>query len=57
MSEQHNLTYSLSKEELFIYRRHGYLIREQVFGAAELADLTDSVERAVAAAYEQSSNL
>ncbi len=54
MSEQHNLTYSLSKEELFIYRRHGYLIREQVFGAAELADLTDSVERAVAAAYEQS---
>ncbi len=54
MSEQHNLTHSLSEEELFTYRQHGYLIRQQVFGASELAVLTDSVERAVTVAYAES---
>jgi len=54
MSEQHNLTQSLSEEELFTYRQHGYLIRECAFSVRELADLTESVERAVAVAHEQS---
>ena len=51
MSEQHNLAYSLSEEELFTYRQHGFLIRERVFSARELTDLTASVERAVAVAH------
>jgi len=56
MTEQHNLTYSLSEEELFIYRQHGYLIRESVFSVSELVVLTASVERAVALAHDQSAN-
>ena len=56
MTEQHNLTYSLSEEELFTYRQHGYLIRESVFSVSELVVLTASVERAVALAHDQSAN-
>jgi hypothetical protein len=56
MSEQHNLTHSLSEEELFTYRQHGYLIRECVFNVSELVDLTASVERAVALAHDQSAS-
>ena len=56
MSEQHNLTHSLLEEELFTYRQHGYLIREDVFSARELADLTGSVERAVALAHAESAS-
>ncbi|MBT6949124.1 MAG: hypothetical protein HN989_03445, partial [Gammaproteobacteria bacterium] len=56
MSEQHNLTHSLLEEELFTYRAHGYLIREGVFSARELADLTGSVERAVALAHAESAS-
>ncbi|MBT5684297.1 MAG: hypothetical protein HOJ11_04770, partial [Gammaproteobacteria bacterium] len=56
MSEQHNLTHSLSEEELFTYRQHGYLIRECVFTVSELQDLTASVERAVVLAHDQSAN-
>ena len=56
MSEQHNLTHSLSEEELCLYRKHGYLIRESVFSVDELADLTASVERAVSLAHDQSSS-
>ena len=54
MREQHNLTHSLSKEELFTYRQHGYLIRERVFTLSELSELTASAERAVALAHNQS---
>ena len=56
MSEQHNLTHSLSEEELCLYREHGYLIRESVFSVDELADLTASVERAVSLAHDQSAS-
>lgn len=56
MSEQHNLTHSMSEEELLTYRQHGYLIRESVFTVSELVALRASVERAVALAHEQSAN-
>lgn len=50
MNEQHSSAYSLSAEELFDYKRHGFLKRPRVFGAGELASLRDAVERAVSKA-------
>ncbi len=53
MHEQHSHSHSLTEEELFSYRRDGFLIREKVFPEAELPQLRDAVEQAVAKAFGQ----
>ncbi|MGI9322498.1 MAG: phytanoyl-CoA dioxygenase family protein, partial [Pseudomonadales bacterium] len=44
---------TLSDSELAAYRRDGYLVRERVFGEAELVKLRGAVENAVALASRQ----
>jgi ectoine hydroxylase-related dioxygenase (phytanoyl-CoA dioxygenase family) len=46
------IDYGLSVEELTSYRRHGYLIRREVFSGDELLRLREVVELAVSSAYE-----
>ena len=45
--------HSLTADELTYYRQHGFLIKEAVFSTDEIDRLRDSVEEAVANAWEQ----
>lgn len=53
MLQQYSHSHSLSEEELFSYREHGYLIRTGVFAEQELQDLREVVEAAVSRAHSQ----
>lgn len=53
MDRQHTSGYSFSEEELFNYRRSGYLVRRSVFSNAEIDQLRGAVERAVSRAVNQ----
>lgn len=55
MSQQYHPAHSLSEEELFSYREHGFLIRRNVFAEDELTRLRDAVEEAVSRAHAQTS--
>ncbi len=45
--------FSFNEDELAFYREHGFLVREEVFSALEVARLQASVETAVQSAYDQ----
>jgi len=53
MRQQYSSSHSLSEEELFSYREHGFLIRRGVFPEEELHDLREVVEAAVDRAHTQ----
>ncbi|MBO6557304.1 MAG: phytanoyl-CoA dioxygenase family protein [Pseudomonadales bacterium] len=55
MQQQYSLDHSLSEEELFSYRQHGYVIRPDVFSGEELQKLRNIVESAAARAHRETS--
>ncbi len=56
MQQQHTSDYSLTEEELFSYRQHGFLVRRAVFSESEIAELRDAVEAAVQRAVDESAD-
>lgn len=48
--------HSLTDPELDYFREHGYLVRQDVFTAAEITQLRTSVEIAVESAFQQTKN-